>query len=141
MVLDLFTFKIVQGIVKEEGDETNNMEVDQSEGTEIDQSEAREIKYEESEGEDGDITTITNNETDLKELQCEECGKQCKNKNAFKGHMFYHKNIQNGPKITCVECNIEVPEKLFQRHSDPKSIIPFLNSATYFRVFFFLSIF
>ena len=135
MVLDLFTFKIVQGIVKEEGDETNIMEVDQSEGTEIDQSEAREIKYEESEGEDGDITTITNNETDLKELQCEECGKQCKNRNAFKGHMFYHKSIQNGPKITCVECNIEVPEKLFQRHSDPKSIIPFGNSASYFRVF------
>ena len=141
MVLDLFTFKIVQGIVKEEGDETNNMEVDQSEGTEIDQSETREIKYEESEGEDGDITTITNNETDLKELQCEECGKQCKNKNAFKGHMFYHKNIQNGPKITCVECNIEVPEKLFQRYSDPKSIIPFGNSATYFRVFLKKSIF
>ena len=49
--------------------------------------------------------------------------------------MFYHKNIQNGPHITCVECNIEVPEKLFQRHSDPKSIIPFGNSATYFKTF------
>ena len=112
------------------------MEVDQSEGTEIDQSESREIKYEESEGEDGDITTITNSETDLKELQCEECGKQCKNKNAFKGHMFYHKNVQNGPKIMCVECNIEVPEKLFQRHSDPKSIIPFGKFSYIFLRFF-----
>ena len=36
------------------------MEVDQSEATEFDQSEAREIKYEESEGEEGDIKTITN---------------------------------------------------------------------------------
>ena len=41
-------------------DETSNMEVDQSEVTEFDQSEAREIKYEESEGEEGDIKTITN---------------------------------------------------------------------------------
>ena len=136
MALNLFTFNIVQGIVKEEGEETNIMEVDQSEGTEIDQSEAREIKYEESEGEDEDITSITNNETDLKELQCEECGKQCKNKNAFKGHMFYHKNVQNGPKITCVECNIEVPEKLFQRHSDPKSIIPFRKFSYIFQSIF-----
>ena len=41
-------------------EETSNMEVDQSEATEFDQSEAGEIKYEELEGEEGDIKTITN---------------------------------------------------------------------------------
>ena len=50
--------------------------------------------------------------------------------------MFYHKNVQNGPHITCVECNIEVPEKLFQRHSDPKSIIPFGKFSYIFLRFF-----
>ena len=104
--------KSVKNKVKSE-EETSTMEVDQSEATKIDQSETGEIKYEELEGEKGDIT-ITNK--GLKEFQCEECGKQCKNKKSFKSHMFYHKNVQNGPHITCVECNIEVPEKLFQRH-------------------------
>ena len=50
--------KSVKTKVKSE-EETSTMEVDHSEATKIDQSETGEIKYEELEGEKGDIT-ITN---------------------------------------------------------------------------------
>ena len=52
----------------------------------------------------------------VKEFQCEDCGRQCKDQKHYDNHKYYHKNTLNGPQITCDKCDLQIPEKLFARH-------------------------
>ena len=52
----------------------------------------------------------------VKEFQCEDCGRQCNNQKQYSNHKYYHKYVLDGPQTICVKCDLEVPAKLFERH-------------------------
>ena len=60
--------------------------------------------------------TLEKDTENLNKFLCGDCGKQCKDEKHYKSHRYYHKHTANGPRITCKECNIEIPEKLYSRH-------------------------
>jgi hypothetical protein len=63
-----------------------------------------------------DLATTSWVQGNVKEFQCEDCGRECKDQKHYDNHKYYHKNTLNGPQITCVKCDIQIPEKLFARH-------------------------
>ena len=50
-----------------------------------------------------------------KSLECDECGKICKNQKHFTNHKRYHKSL-NGPQEYCEKCDRNIPEKFFPSH-------------------------
>ena len=75
-------------------------------------------------------------------FKCQDCGKQCKNEKHYKSHRYYHENTLNGPHINCVECNKEIPEKLYARHMKrvhQKTKSADTNEAEFWNIDFFLS--
>jgi len=50
-----------------------------------------------------------------KSLECDECGKKCKNQKHFTNHKRYHKSL-NGPQEYCEKCDRNIPEKFFPSH-------------------------
>jgi len=51
-----------------------------------------------------------------KELECTECGKQCKSKKNLNNHMRYHKYVISGEEIKCHECDKKMPQNSLKRH-------------------------
>ena len=60
--------------------------------------------------------------TPLKEFQCDQCFKHCKDKKHFEHHKQYHKYYLNGEQITCEICNETMPKKWLQRHKLRKHV-------------------
>ena len=52
----------------------------------------------------------------VKEFQCEDCGRQCKNQKQYSSHRYYHKYVLDGPQTICVKCDLDVPERLLAQH-------------------------
>ena len=58
---------------------------------------------------------VEDSNLDPKDLECDECGKQCKNLKHFNNHKRYHKSL-SGPQEWCEKCERNIPEKFFPSH-------------------------